>query len=130
MPVKSPRVKLNPSASTSSAAVGEVKEVPEVQEMVDGAASTYPSGSVRMLGSLVYVRAADCARHRERRAEEAQDGCTGRTSYDFDAQAKQKIRDFVSPSNMGRDTCACCNELNPPSKMHAQPSSGEWLACL
>lgn len=40
MPVKSPRVKLNPSASTSSAAVGEVKEVPEVQEMVDGAAST------------------------------------------------------------------------------------------
>jgi len=40
MPVKSPRVKLNPSASASSAAVGEVKEVPEVQEMVDGAAST------------------------------------------------------------------------------------------
>ena len=81
-------------------------------------------------GDRQNICAADAARHQKRRAEEAQDGCTGRTSYDFDSQAKQKIRDFISPSNMGRDTCACCNELNPPSMMHAQPPSGEWLACL
>jgi len=35
-------------------------------------------------------------------------GCAGRTLHDFETQAKQKIRDFISPSNMGRDTCACC----------------------
>jgi hypothetical protein len=78
------------------------------------------------------VRAANTARDRERRAarlqerraeDAANDGCAGRTLHDFDAQAKQKIRDFISPSNMGRDTCACCNELNPPSEMYAQPPS-------
>ena len=71
------------------------------------------------------VRAANTARDRERRAarlqerraeDAANDGCAGRTLQDFDAQAKQKIRDFISPSNMGRDTCACCNELNPRRK--------------
>ena len=57
------------------------------------------------------IRAADAARHHERWAEEtANDGCAGSTFRDFDAQAKQKNRDFISPSNMGRDTCACCNE--------------------
>jgi len=35
-------------------------------------------------------------------------GCAGRTLHDFETQAKQKIRDFISPSKMGRDTCACC----------------------
>ena len=88
---------------------------------------------------LQTARAANTARDRERRAarlqerraeDAANDGCAGRTLHDFDAQAKQKIRDFISPSNMGRDTCACCNELNPPSEMHAQPPSGAWLACL
>ena len=49
---------------------------------------------------------------------------------DFDTVAKQKIRDFISPLNMDRNTCACCNELNPPSKMHAVAPSGAWLACL
>jgi len=35
-------------------------------------------------------------------------GCAGRTLHDFEIQAKQTIRYFISPSNMGRDTCACC----------------------
>jgi len=35
-----------------------------------------------------------------------------RTEHDFDAQAKQKIRDFISPSNMGRDTCACSSYIH------------------
>ena len=30
-------------------------------------------------------------------------GCAGRTLHDFEIQAKQKIRYFISPSNMGRD---------------------------
>ena len=80
------------------------------------------------------VCAADAARHRDHRAALSEEAlgqsCAEPTVLDFDAQAKQKIRDFISPSNMGRDTCACCNELNPPSKMHAVPPSGAWLACL
>ena len=43
MPVKSPRIKLNLSSSTSSAsAAGDAKSVSEVQGMVDKPASTYP----------------------------------------------------------------------------------------
>ena len=29
--------------------------------------------------------------------------CAGRTLHDFEIQAKQKIRYFISPLNMGRD---------------------------
>jgi hypothetical protein len=78
------------------------------------------------------ARDANAASHRNRRADRVveEEGRAERTLHDFETQAKQRIRDFISPLNMGRDTCACCNELNPPSKMHAVPPLGEWLACL
>jgi len=56
MPVKSPRVKLGISSSSSSSAAGDAKSVPEVQGMVDEQASSYPTERVRVLGSLVNVK--------------------------------------------------------------------------
>ena len=85
------------------------------------------------------ARKANAEQHQARREQLSKeevasaDGAAASTPPSQETLQKEtqaKVQAYFDNGNMFRQTCACCNELRSPTKMHAVLPSGDWLSRL